>query len=56
MEKSSCKLRLEVDPIRGWRLIGVGDCSSVKKVLQKIPERKRRYIERRLEFIESDEE
>ena len=49
-EPAVCKLRIEPDDARGWKLVAAGDCTEELDLLSDLPTRRRQYLERRIEL------
>ena len=56
MEKPKCNLKIEPDPILGWKVLATGDCSKELSFLGDVPPGRRRYLERRLKLVEPEPE
>lgn len=49
-----CEIKIVKDPKLGWKVKAIGDCQDLENVLDDLPNLKKRYLERRLNYSSED--
>jgi hypothetical protein len=50
MDKDKCRTKWESDEIRGWIAKLEGNCENEMKLIESLPEKKREYLKRRIDY------